>query len=576
MKIREKINIFRELLEKHELNGYLISTNDEYFNEYILPASARLSYITEFTGSNGIALICLQHALFFTDGRYIEQAKKELDQEIFTIIDQGLLNNFTFEKYLTCADKIGFDPKIFNDAILEKYFAKLNLVSLDVNLIDSIWSDKPAMPNSAPYLYHINYSGKSSVDKIAQCREIISSYKASSLILYDSETTCWLLNIRGDDFEYSPILLARSIITLDKIYLFTNITRNLKALNELEFEVNVLDNNLFEETILALNGTILCDINNCSIHLKKLIKTKEYLHITNPCILWKACKNNIEIDNLKEVHIQDSAALCNFLYYVTNTELGEFTEYELGIVLTNLRKERKNYIKSSFPIICGYQENSAIIHYRANENFSKKLINSGILLIDSGGHYLGGTTDITRTICLGTPTEEQKYYYTKVLKGHLAINMLKFPQGYISGANIDVLARQYLWQDYADYQHGTGHGVGNFLNVHEGPSSIRLNNYVILEKNMVLSNEPGYYKSGEYGIRIENLVYVEEAKNESFMQFNTLNFVPYAKNLIIFSMLNKDEINYLNEYYKQIREKISPIVDDSVKKWIKYETTEFV
>lgn len=284
-------------------------------------------------------------------------------------------------------------------------------------------------------------------------------------------------------------------------------------------------------------------------------------------MLWKACKNSVEIEWAKKGHIQDAVAICEALAFIDNSDLSEVTEFEIGQLLTEYRKLGDGYVLDSFPPICGYQDNGAVIHYRACEKSAKKLNGSGLLLLDSGGHYMGSTTDITRVILIGKSQQEYMEYYTRVLKGHIALAVVKFSKNKVTGAHLDVLARKYLWEVGADYGHGTGHGVGNFLSVHEGPQNISLVAKTPLIPGMILSNEPGYYREGEFGIRIENLMYVKEYTDD-ILGFEMLTLVPYAKDLIDFDMLSKEELDFLKNYYAKIEAQISPLLSARAKSWL--------
>jgi Xaa-Pro aminopeptidase len=293
-------------------------------------------------------------------------------------------------------------------------------------------------------------------------------------------------------------------------------------------------------------------------------------------MLWKACKSSIEIDCMKQGHIQDAVAVCEMLSFISSEDISSLSEYDLGLTLTKFRGKREGYIYDSFPTICGFQENGAIIHYRANQNKAKKINGDGLLLIDSGGQYLGTTTDITRTVSIGKIKPDYKKFYTYVLKGHIALALAKFPQEKVTGANLDILARQYLWQSGLDYAHGTGHGVGSFLSVHEGPQSISLTGYgAQIKAEMVVSNEPGYYLPGEFGIRIENLMFAKNSVLPEFLEFEMLTLVPYAKELIDFTMLNQYEHSYLRKYYQAIDDNISSILSTQAKLWLKNQLDIF-
>ena len=617
--IKDRINLLRSLFLEYNIDGYIIPSNDKYMSEYVPEYAKRLEYITGFTGSNGIAVICKDTALFFTDGRYLEQASKELDLQIFKVFSLKEISKFGK------GTKIGYDPELFT------YLAISNLILLDPavkprddilykikgNLIDRIWHNQPLEPNSKVYLHDIKFAGVSHIDKISKCREIFldsrfrgndnkKDWNDAALVILDSSSICWLLNLRASDVAYTPLMFAKVILTFTKLYLFIDPSRIDAEIINARPEITILPEEEFEN-ILKDNENIFIDDSIASVHIMDLIADKQIQKITEPCLMPKACKNDVEIKHAIDFHIKDAVALCEFFadldcHYViprldrgisehslqykiprssrgmtmeetTRNDSGLLTEHTLGLKLTEYRAKQEGYVSDSFPAICGFQENSAIIHYRADQKATKKIERQGILLIDSGGQYSGATTDITRTIVIGEATVEQKKRYTQVLKGHIALARAKFPKNIVTGANLDILARQYLWQEKLDYPHGTGHGVGSFLSVHEGPQSINLRNKTVLQPGMILSNEPGFYIPGKYGIRIENLMYVKE--NSEWLEFETLSLVPYASKLIDVKLLNIDEISYIKEYYNKIRDKIYDLLSQKAKSWLDNEINLF-
>ena len=622
-----RINLLRNLFSKYNIDGYIIPSNDKYMSEYVPDYAKRLEYITGFTGSNGMAIICKDTALFFTDGRYLEQASKELDLQIFKI--------FNLKDISTTLDK---DTKIGYDSELFTYPTILNLILLDPtvkpqddnlckingNLVDKIWQNQPLEPSSKVYLHDIKFAGVSHTDKISKCCEIALSSRGLTagsnnymdtvvkqlddntedfaLVILDSSSICWLLNLRASDVAYTPLMFAKVIVTSTKLYLFIDPTRIDAEIIDARPEITILPEKEFEN-ILRDSENIFIDDTIASVHIMDLIADKKVQKITDPCLMLKACKNDVEIKHAIDFHIKDAVALCEFFADLDQCVIPQLdhgisehsvqhkiplqargmtktiTEHILGLRLTEYRAKQEGYVSDSFPAICGFQENSAIIHYRADQKTAKKIrvlpsIGQGILLIDSGGQYSGATTDITRTIVIGTPTDEQKKRYTQVLKGHIALAKAKFPKNIVTGANLDILARQYLWQEMLDYPHGTGHGVGSFLSVHEGPQSINLRNKTVLKAGMILSNEPGFYIPGKYGIRIENLMYVKE--NSEWLEFETLSLVPYASKLIDVKLLNIDEINYIKEYYNKIKIQIYSLLSSNAQNWLNNEINLFL
>jgi Xaa-Pro aminopeptidase len=563
--IKDKLQKLRDALNTNNYSGYIISTTDEYLSEYTPEYAKRLEYITGFTGSNGLAIILQDTVLFFTDGRYLSQSFTQLDDHLFEVFDQQLLVDFPWEDYITEDQTIAYDPKIFAARTLQ-HFNSFNLKPHDKNLIDQIWNDQPERPNSNIYDYTTEFAGEYYQSKITKCRNFIQENSAGSLVITNSDSTCWLLNIRAHDVEFSPLLLAHAIITQEDIYLFTDIDRYESPSKK---DITILNEDAFTDIINDFDGRILFDKNLCSDYISTLIETKEHKNIPNPCIGWKALKNPIEIQHMQDGHIQDAVAVCEILAFIDGDDVNDLTEYDIGEKLTKLREKGKSYVMDSFPTICGYQDNGAIIHYRAEKETAKKLENSGLLLIDSGGQYFGTTTDITRTISIGTPSEEHIENYTNVLKGHIALASATFPKNKVTGANLDILARQFLWKQGKDYAHGTGHGVGSFLSVHEGPQSISpLGTAAKIQKGMVMSNEPGYYVPGEFGIRIENMMYAKESTNTDYLEFEMLTLVPYSRNLIDIKMLSKEDFLYLKNYSNKIQQLIAPLLSDNAKKWL--------
>lgn len=561
---KTKLYELRLLFLENQINGYIISTKDEYLSEYPPAYAKRLEYLTGFSGSNGLAVILENTVLFFTDGRYLTQCLKELDKDLFQIFDQKQLIDFSWENYAGPGDIIAYDPAIFtSNALLP--FKKLNLKAVQGNLIDKIWEDRPSKPNSKIYNYDVSFAGEERAEKIAKCRNFLDTHGGEALVITNPEILCWLFNIRAADIEFSPLLLANGCITKENSYLFTDSTRiqgDLKG-------ITIMPETAFIQIIQQQQGKILFDDNLCSKYISDIIKQKEHQNVVNPCLLWKSCKNSVEIDKMIEAHIQDGVAIVEFLSFLASDDLSKYSEYDLGLKLKDFRSKGYNYVTDSFPAIIGFKENGAIIHYRASQKSAKKMVGDGLLLIDSGGQYLGATTDITRVAVIGKPEQKYREYYTKILKGHLNLAMIKFPKESVTGANLDILARQFLWQDGDDYPHGTGHGVGSFLSVHEGPQNISLTSYgTKLAAGMVISNEPGFYQPGEFGIRIENMMYVKETTNSDFLEFGMLTLVPYEKNLIDKDLLSKDELNYLTCYYKLIEKKIMPHLSDEGKKWL--------
>ncbi|WP_425363011.1 aminopeptidase P family N-terminal domain-containing protein [Candidatus Tisiphia endosymbiont of Hybos culiciformis] len=478
--MQKRISSVRELFAKYKIDGYIVPSNDQYLSEYVHESAKRLQYITNFSGSNGIAVICKDKAVFFTDGRYLQQSKRELAPEIFKIFDIKDLPYFAWDDYLGNDSILGYDSKLFTNVKLQ-IFSKIKsrLHKISDNLIDQIWHDRPAEPSSKIYIHDDKFSGQSYSNKITICRDLLTKYSADTMIITSADSICWLLNLRASDISHSPLMLAIVLITQDQLYLFTNPNRANQDVTIARPNITILPEERFAG-MLGQANKVLVDENFASSYIMDLLNNKLVAKINDPCQLSKALKNDIEIKHAINFHINDAVALCEFFAYLFELpNLQDQTEYDLGEILTEFRSKQDQYVMDSFPTICGFKENSAIIHYRATSHQAKKILGKGILLIDSGGQYKGCTTDVTRTFAIGNPTEEQKLRYTQVLKGHIALSTIKFPVNITTGSHLDVLARQFLWRDRQDYPHGTGHGVGSFLNVHEGPQNISLRSNVI-------------------------------------------------------------------------------------------------
>ena len=548
----EKITKLRKLLRKEFIDGYIIPKNDEFFGEYISSDKDRLKYISNFSGSYGFALILKNKNYLFVDGRYTLQAKRESGKFFEIITFPGkMLNNITMGKKLS----IGFDPKLFTNKILYTFFSNTNhkFKPIKKNLIDQIWKRKfkkkinkfYRLPNTST---DINY--KSKIKKVIQN---LKKTGADYQFITASENNAWLLNIRGGDAEYTPI--PNSYILIDKksnIKFFCNLKKLSldfkRYLNKVQFiEIKSTDKILSEIN----NKKFILDKNTCSYYFEEIISKNNIILNFNDLIYGlKAIKNKKEIKNIKLAHIYDGIALTKYLFWLKkNFQKKKITEMNASQKLFNLRKKNSNFKFSSFPTISGTGPNGAIIHYKATKRTDRVLKKGDIYLVDSGGQYEFGTTDVTRTISLNNQNQRIKNIFTRVLKGHIAVSSYKLREN-TSGSNIDIRARKYLKEIGLNYSHGTGHGVGYFLNVHEGPHAISKGNKIRLKEGMVLSNEPGYYEKNNFGIRIENLIFVKQQNKKRI--FENLTLAPIDKDLIVKKMLNRREINWLNKYHKTV------------------------
>ena len=566
--IDKKINKLRNLIKLNNIDGYIVPKNDEFFSEYAFPN--RLKLISNFSGSAGLAIILKDKNFLFVDGRYILQSKIESGNnfkiiEIPKLLPHDLLRKYKKELFL------GFDPKLFTNNSLKRSFKdSCNLFPINQNLIDLIDTKKIYDHRKETfYILDDKVVGESVNSKINKLILNLKKNKIDNIFISAPENVAWLLNLRGKDNPYSPIPNCQIILTKNKkIYFFSSKNKIIKIKNQYPYKnFNFSDFNEFLSLISKLPGKYFSiDSSTCSVFNETIIKSKfNCKSFIDPCYEMKAIKNQTEIKNMVKTHIYDGAALTKFIYWIKNNKKFNFTEIDAEKKLEKFRKQNINYLYPSFNTIAGSGPNSAIIHYRANKLSQRKIKKNDIFLCDSGGQYKYGTTDVTRTLCFNKPPKRIKDIFTRVLKGHIAVantNLNKKKTGKI----IDKSARYYLNKINLDYAHGTGHGVGFFLNVHEGPQAISKYNEVPLKPGMILSNEPGYYRENEFGIRIENLVYIKKYKNKNL--FKNLTLAPIDTDLVNFKLLNKEEKNYLSKYHLEVYSKISKFLDSKEKKWL--------
>ena len=561
------INKLKKLFQDNNIDGYIIPKNDEFFSEYSNPD--RLRRISNFSGSSGLALILNNQNHLFVDGRYTLQAKNQSGNK-FQIHQIPFV---TPKKILSKKQKtlsLGFDPKLFTSRSLNRIIGKQHkLLPIHENLVDKISIDKKNKNTNYFYVLSKKVAGNSPKRKIDKLIKILLKRKIDNIFISAPENVAWLLNLRGKDNPNSPIPNCKIIITNKKEIYFFSKPNEIKNIKKKNFYKNFKFYRLKDlfEVITKLNGKYFCiDYNTCSLFNENIIKSKFIIKdVSDPCYLLKSVKNKIEIKNMKQAHIYDGVALTKFLYWIKKTNIKNLNELKIEKKLENFRKKNKKYLFPSFSTIAGSGPNGAIIHYRPNKYSNRKLKKNELLLCDSGGQYKYGTTDVTRTICFNKPSNFIKNIYTRVLKGHIAVattNLKKIKRG----SEIDKRARKSLKDINLDYAHGTGHGVGFFLNVHEGPQAISKYNNVTLKKGMILSNEPGYYKENKFGIRIENLIYISEENNK--LQFKNLTLAPLEKDLIDFSLLNKLEKNYLFKYNLEIYSNLSKYLNKKEKIWL--------
>ena len=560
-KISKKTKMIKKIkkfIVNNNLDGYIIPKNDRYFTEY--SNINNLKKVTDFTGSAGFALILKNKNYLYVDGRYVLQAKRQSGKK-FTILEIP----YSWPKDLPNIQKskIGFDPKLFTDLTLAKYFDK------KVDLIPMIYPFIKTKGKKINKMFHLNKSitGETYLKKLKKIKKFLNLKKINYLYISASENVNWLLNIRGKDLPNSPLINCKLIVPDNgKLYLFINSKKI--PLNKMQYlkNIKICNENSFFKVISNLNRrNFAIDKNTCSIFEKQIIKSKfQIVSEIDPIYNLKSIKNKIEINNTIKAHIEDGVAITKFLYWF-KAKKNQMTEAKVEKKLEILRKKSKNYLYPSFDTIAGSGPNGSIIHYKSNKITNRKLNKKDILLIDSGGQYKWGTTDVTRTMCSGKISKEIKNNFTRVLKGHIAVVTCDLKKN-INGYLIDKLARKPLKSIGLDYSHGTGHGVGFFLNVHEGPQGITKYNKVELKNGMILSNEPGYYLKNKYGIRIENLIYVK--KNKKKIEFKNLTYAPIDIDMINFKMLNIKEKKYLFDYHLNVYNKLSKFLNKNEKKWL--------
>ncbi len=559
----EKINRLKKLFPHFNLDGYLIPKNDEFFGEYIPENKDKLKFISNFSGSSGLALILKDKNYLFVDSRYTLQAKIQ-SGKLFDIIT--IPNKFPSNVLKKKKLKIGFDPKLYTYKTLKIFFKKCDckLVSIDQNLVDELWVKKDKTNIKKFYTLPEKATGQNYKSKIKKLINLLNKKKIHLQFISASENIAWILNIRGKDSEFTPI--PNAYLTLDSnktINLFCDLRKVGKIFKKKFKMINFIDIKYIGFFLKKIkNKRVSIDSSSCSIYFENILKkNNKIVEFLDPTYFYKSIKSKIEIKNSIKSHILDGAALTKFLFWIKkNYKKKNIDEISAQEKLLEFRKKNKDFKFLSFPTISGSGPNGAIIHYKASKKSNRRLKVGDIYLVDSGGQYNFGTTDVTRTISLDNKNKKIKEIFTRVLKGHIAVSKFKIKEK-TYGAQIDEVARKPLKEINLDYGHGTGHGVGYFLNVHEGPHAISKNNKVRFKEGMIVSNEPGYYKKGEFGIRIENLVRVK--KNKKKFSFDDLTMAPIDKSLINKNILKKDEIYWLNNYHQKVFNNLKKFMNKS-------------
>jgi Xaa-Pro aminopeptidase len=580
----------RDIMKKNNINYYIIPSSDSHQSEYVADYFKGREFISGFTGSAGTLLIGHQDAYLWTDGRYFIQAEKELRGTGISLMKMRTSGYPTIEEWIKQNIKeeetLGFDGKLFSVNQYKGFLhiANENKFRLNMNndLLEEFWATRSELPKSKIFIHEEVYSGKSALEKLSEVRYHMKEKKAANYIISSLDDIAWLCNIRGNDIKFNPVALAYVIVTEKDTNLYIN---NNKIDNETRIKLNSQGINIYEydeieEHVKLINEATIIDASKLNAKIYSLLsKDIEIIDEINITTRLKAVKNDIEISNIEKSQIRDGVAMVRFIKWLKESIKKEkITEISASKKLTELRAMGENYKGDSFNTIAGYKDHAAMMHYSATEATDYELKAEGMFLVDSGAQYLDGTTDITRTFVLGKLTSEEKRDFTLVLKGHIALATAKFLKG-TTGMNLDILARRPLWNYRIDYKCGTGHGVGYFLNVHEGPQGIRPEgNTTALEKGMIITNEPGVYKEGKHGIRIENtLLVVEDMKSEEFgefYKFNTISYCPIDLNGVDIYMLTNEEKEWLNNYHKTVFEKLSPYLSEEEVKFLEGETRE--
>ena len=582
--IKERIHALRMTFRPNNIKAFIIPSTDPHLSEYVAPYWMSREWISGFTGSAGTAVILMDKAGLWTDSRYFLQAEKELEGSGITLYKEMLPETPSITKFLCQnlkpGESVSIDGKMFSVQQVEQMKEDLAPYQLQVNLfgdpLKNIWKDRPSMPDAPAFIYDVKYAGKSCGEKVAAIRTELKEKGIFALFLSSLDEIAWTLNLRGSDVHCNPVIVSYLLVTQDEVVYFISPEKITQEVNEYlqEQQVSLRKYDEAESFLNSFTGeNILIDPKKTNYAIYSAINPAcKVVRGESPVTLLKAIRNEQEIAGIHHAMQRDGVALVKFLKWLEASVLsGKETELSVDRKLHEFRAAQPLYMGESFDTIAGYKEHGAIVHYSATEESDVTLQSKGFLLLDSGAQYLDGTTDITRTIALGELTEEEKTDYTLILKGHIALAIAKFPAG-TRGAQLDVLARMPIWSHGMNFLHGTGHGVGHFLSVHEGPQSIRMNeNPIVLQPGMVTSNEPGVYKAGSHGIRTENLTLVCKDKEGMFgeyFKFETITLCPICKKGIIKEMLTAEEVKWFNDYHQTVYKKLSPSLNEEEKKWL--------
>ena len=590
---QERVSSLRKEISAEGLDGYIIPRTDEFQGEFLASYAQRLGWISGFTGSAGSAVILPEQAVVMSDGRYTLQLREQVDISLFSLKDSTETSvGEWLDEHAPEGSLIGYDVWLYTPKqieTIEKDCTEKSIILKPCNrgFIDAVWFDQPARPQGKVSLFPDDIAGRSAADKCDELAAQIKEKGAAACLLAAGDSICWLLNVRGSDIDYSPLCLSYALLhddgTVDWFIDPTKVTREVTdKLGEriCVFGLEALQGCLRKIGKGREDATLLLDRSSTPIRFEQIVKAAgvSILDAPDPCVLPKAIKTKSERNALRAAHIEDGVALTRFLKWIDENQNSgvKMDEFSVEEKLEQFRSAGDNYIGPSFPTIAGFADNGAIVHYRANQKTCREIKGDGILLVDSGGQYRWGTTDITRTRAIGIPSQEMKESYTRVLKGHIAVATAIFPKG-TTGIEIDKLARKALHEVGLDYAHGTGHGVGCNLCVHEPGIGISPREEKSFEAGMLVSNEPGYYKEGEYGIRIENLVLVEESSDKpGHYCFDTVSFAPLDPKLIVINMLDKSEKKWLSDYLKKVKNHLQVYLNEEEKAWLSAQIGDFV
>ena len=589
-KYAARLRDLREELTRKGVDGFIVPRADEHMGEYVPPHAERLAWLTGFTGSAGSCVVLQDMAAVFTDGRYTSQIRDEVDANNYQYCHSTNQPPKDWIAEHLKGRQLAYDPWLHTPADVNRLKTACSnsggqLIAMDCNLVDAIWVDQPDRPLGQVFVHDIEYAGETSADKRATISQTLTSDNIDAVVLTAPDSVDWLLNIRGHDVANAPLALAFAILHVGgAVDLF---------IDERKIDDDVRTHLGAQVSVHAPDGLgpALDDLGRrkCTIAFDSVAGTSWVLRRlltaganvterTDPCQLPKSIRNAVELKGVKDAHIRDGAALVSFLAWLDReAHDGKVNEISAADALENMRKRDPLFLGPSFPTISGAGPNGAIVHYRVTDTSNRALEDGSLYLCDSGGQYRDGTTDVTRTVAIGNPSDEMRDRFTRVLKGHIALATAQFPEG-VTGSQLDPLARRALWEVGLDYDHGTGHGVGSYLSVHEGPQRIsKAHSAVALAPGMVISNEPGYYKDGAFGIRIENLTVVEQVPAPSgaekeLLGLFTLTLAPIDLNLINQTLLNPRERGWLDRYHQRVRDQITPLVDNQTAKWLAQAT----